>query len=814
MISFASVLKRLAADKRFTALSVLTLGGGIGLAVAIFALVYGVLLAPLPYPQPERLVDVSHAAPGLDLDDMDTSVPLYLRYRERISSFEESALVRDGRVSLTGLDTPDRVRQGTVTASLFRLAGVSPLLGRPFSEEDEKKGAPRVVLVSERFWRGRLGSDPRVLEREIEIDGSRRQVVGVLPRSFALPFEDIDVWLPFEFDPEVQRLGQFSYRSLARLKEGATIESALNELRAITSNLVAEFPEDRAAPVLARSEFMPLVSPLLDQMVGDIRSSFLVLSGAVGFVLLMACVNVANVFLVRAEGRRRELALRSALGASRRQILAEFFAEGLALALVSGVFALALARVAISALLRHVPEGVPRLSQVSVDGSAVAFALLLSIAAAILVALLPTLPYSRPDVVAALNEGGRGTSAGRKRVTTRRALVALQMALGLVLLIGAGLMVRSFSELSSVSPGFRPEGALTLRVSLPAASYDGERISAFVEEVSTRLRALPGVQSVGTVDTLPLTGSATGSGHSIEDFPLGENDLPPVFITSFADSGYQEALGFPLLEGRFLEAADHREQRRVVVVNETIARRYWPDSSKGGALGRRISPGRAEDQGWYEIVGVVGDIRHESIQSEPIAMVFYPIRGPDGQIVIGTNLSLVIRGGASPESLAEPARKAVWSIDPNVPITHLLTLEELVRDARAPMAFSMSLLLVASALAVLLGAVGTYGVVSYVASQRTQEIGVRMALGALRSQVRSMILRDGLTTAIPGLLIGLLGALALTRTMSSLLYSVSALDPWSFVLAPILLLAVAVVSSLLPAERVAKVNPLTALRRV
>jgi len=809
MISPRSVLKRLAVDKRFTALSVLTLAGGIGLAVAIFALVYGVLLAPLPYPHPERLLDVSHRAPGLDLDDMDTSVPLYLRYRERIPSFEESALVRDGRVSLTGLDTPDRVRQGTVTASLFRLAGVNPLLGRPFSEEDEKKGAPRVVLVSERFWRGRLGSDPRVLEREIEIDGSRRQVVGVLPRSFALPFEDIDVWVPFEFDPETQPLGQFSYRSLARLKEGATIESALNELRTITSNLVEEFPEESAAPVLTRSEFMPLVAPLLDEMVGDIRSSLLVLSGAVGFVLLMACVNVANVFLVRAEGRRRELALRSALGASRRQILAEFFAEGLALALASGVLALVLARAAISVLLRFVPEGVPRLAQVSIDGSAVAFALAISLAAAVLVALLPTLPYSRPDVVSALKEGGRGTSAGRERVTARRALVALQTALGLVLLIGAGLMVRSFSELSTVSPGFRPEGALTLRVSLPAAAYDAERISAFVEDVTRTLGALPGARAVGAIDILPLTGNATGSGHTFEEFPLGEKDLPPVFITSFTDPGYREALGFPLIEGRFFEPADHQQRRRVAVVNETLARRYWPN---GGATGRRISPGRGEEDGWYEIVGIVGDIRHESLQSEPIGMVFYPIRGPEGAGDIGTNVSLVIRTATSPESLAEPARRAVWAIDPNVPITHVLTLEELVRESRAPMAFSMSLLLVASALAVLLGAVGTYGVVSYVVSQRTQEIGVRMALGALRGQVRSMILRDGLLTALPGLLIGLLAAFALTRTMSSLLYSVSALDPWSFVLAPLLLLAVAVASSLLPAERAAKVNPIVALR--
>ena len=295
-----------------------------------------------------------------------------------------------------------------------------------------------------------------------------------------------------------------------------------------------------------------------------------------------------------------------------------------------------------------------------------------------------------------------------------------------------------------------------------------------------------------------------------EDFPLGENDLPPVFLTNAADPGYREALGMPLVEGRFFEPADHRERRRVVVVNQSLARRYWPN---GGALGRRISPGSPEEQGWYEIVGVVGDLRFEDLQTEPRGMVFYPILGPEGSDGFGTNLSFVLRTADSPESVAQPARSAVWSVDPNVPITHVMTLEDLVRDSRAPMAFSMSLLLVASALAVLLGAVGTYGVVSYVVSQRTQEIGVRMALGALRSHVRSMILRDGLLTAVPGLAIGLLAAFALTRTMSSLLYSVSPLDPLSFVLAPLLLLAVALASSLLPAERAAKVNPLTALRR-
>ncbi len=607
------VLKRLYADGRFTILSILTLAVGIGLAVAIFSLVYGVLLAPLPYPHPERLVDISHKAPALDLDDMDISIPLYLRYRERAHSFEDLALLRDGRVSLTGLDRPDRVRQGTVSASLFRVAGVQPIQGRAFSEDDEKPGAPPVALVSEGFWRGRLGANPAVLERTIELDGSKRQIIGVLPDDFDLPTENIEVWVPFTFDPATQRLGQFSYRCVGRLRDGVPLKSALAELTGITQRIKEEFPGESAAPILARSGFVPTMVPLLDEIVGDVKSALWILLGAVGFVLLMACVNVANVFLVRAEGRRRELALRSALGASRGRILGEFFAEGTTLALAAGLLGIVLAKVALSTLVRFSPEELPRIAQIGLDGRALAVALGLSAVSACLVALLPMIPYSRPDVVSALKEGGRNTSASRDRVSLRKLLVAGQMALGLVLLIGAGLMVRSFQELSRVTPGFRAVDTLTLRLSLPKTSYETPKLAAsFVDRVTERLRALPGVLEVGAVDTLPLTGSASGSGHEIEDFPRGENDVPPVFLVHEADPGYLKAMGIPLVAGRWLEPADHLQQRRVVVVSESLAKRYWPETS---SLGKRISPGKPDETGWYEIVGVVGDVHHEGLEN-------------------------------------------------------------------------------------------------------------------------------------------------------------------------------------------------------
>jgi predicted permease len=803
-------LKRLYADGRFTLLSILTLALGIGLTAAIFSLVYTVLLAPLPYPRPERLVHISHKAPGLDLDDMDISIPLYLRYRERTHSFEDIALLRDGRVSLTGLDRPDRVRQGGVSASVFRVAEVKPLQGRAFDENDEKPGAPAVVLVSEGFWRGRLGGDPGVLGRRIELDGSRREIVGILPDDFDLPTENVEVWIPLTFDPMSQRLGQFSYRCLGRLRDGVALESALAELAGITGHITDEFPGESAAPILARSGFAPTMVPLLDEIVGDVKSALWILLGAVGFVLLMACVNVANVFLVRAEGRRRELALRSALGASRGRILGEFFAEGTILALASGLLGIVLAEVSLSTLVRFSPEELPRIGEIGLDARALAVALALSAVSACLVALLPMLPYSRPDVVSALKEGGRSQSASRERVSLRKALVAGQMALGLVLLIGAGLMVRSFRELSRVTPGFRTDGRLTLRLSLPRTSYETPRLAAsFVDRVSGRIRTLPGVLDVGAVDDLPLSGSASGSGHEIEDFPRGENDLPPVFITHEADPGYAKAMGIPLVEGRWLEPADHEQGRRVVVVSESIARRYWPGAS---ALGKRISPGKPDENGWYEIVGVLGDVHYESLQAPPRDSAYYPLVGPTNE-GIGGNLCLVVHAGVSPESLAEAVRDAIWAVDPNVPITNVVSLETLVADSRAPMAFSMTLLLLASLLAVLLGAIGTYGVVSFVVRKRTQEIGVRMALGAARSQVRVMVVRDGLLMAVPGLALGLAVPFAFTRFMASLLFSVSPLDPVSFALAPLLLLLVATGACLLPAERASRVDPLEALRQ-
>jgi len=810
MLALRVALRRLRRNPGFAAVSVLTLALGIGVNVAIFSLLYGVLLKQLPYPEPERLVAVSHDATRLELDDLGISAPLYLRYRGETSSFEEMGMLRDGWVSLTGLNVPSRLRQGTVTSSLFAVFRVPPLQGRTFTAADEERGAAPVALISERLWRARFGGDPGALGRRIEIDGAPREIVGVMPSHFEVPDAETDVWLPFIIDPEVDHLGSFGPTCIGRLRAGVPRAAALADLKRITDALPEQFPEEHAAPVLARSGFRPRVVPLLENLVGDLERALWVVMGAVGFLLLMVCANLANLFLVRAEARHREIALRGALGATGARIVGSFLVEGLVLALAGGAASVLLAKWAVSILVRFAPEGIPRLHQVGIDAPVLLFALAISLLSGLFFSLLPALPYRRSNLATALREGGRGLSTGRGRLGARQALVIAQIALGLVLLVGAGLMARSFRELMRVSPGFDATGALTLRLSLPATRYETpERIAAFVDRITDRVRALPGVSAVGAVNNLPLSGSASAAGHALEDFPLGENDVPPVFLRYHASPGYREAMGMPLVQGRWLEPADHQQKTGVVVVSQSLARRYWPNASP---LGKRIRPGRAGEKPWYTIVGVVSDLRHARLQDEASDMVYYSMLGHQGDDSLRTTVNLVVRTGSSPESLSEVVRSAVWELDANVPVTHVLTLRRLVEAARAPMAFNTLLLVVASALALLLGSVGMYGVISFVVSQRTQEIGVRMALGAPRAGVRSMVLSDGLRVALPGIAIGLAGALAVTRLMKSLLFGVSPLDPFTLTVVPVFLCAVALFSSLLPAERAARVDPVVALR--
>jgi putative ABC transport system permease protein len=558
-----------------------------------------------------------------------------------------------------------------------------------------------------------------------------------------------------------------------------------------------------------------LVHPLRDDVVGDVERVLWVLLGSVGCILLIACANVANLFLVRAEGRQREVAVRTALGATRGTVARLFLGESLALALIGGVCGLALAAAGVRVLVSLRPEGIPRLEEIGVDGSVLAFTLLLAVLAGLLCGGLAIFRYGAPELLGTLKEGGRGGTAGRGRHFARNVLVVVQMALALVLLVGSGLMVKSFWRLRGVDPGLDPKGVLTVQLNLPGTEYkDAFATARFTRTLLERVRAVPGVVSAGTITELPLSGSNSNSAYSFEDFPLSPDVVPPILGTRFVSPGYFEAMGIPVIEGRVFDRIDPARRSNEVLVSEALARRFWPDRS---AIGKRLTQGLAAKGRWVTIAGVVGSTRDLGLHEKPYEAVYFPVlrlnQDDEGsEEWVPRSFSLVVKGRVDPASLVPQVRQAVWSIDPNLPLVQVRPMTEVVARSMARTSFTMLLLVIAAAVALLLGAVGIYGVISYVVSQRTREIGVRMALGAARADISGMVLREGAAISLLGIGIGLAFALALTRLMLALLVDVSPTDPATFAAVPVLLAAVALLASWLPARRAAAVEPLEAIR--
>jgi predicted permease len=557
--------------------------------------------------------------------------------------------------------------------------------------------------------------------------------------------------------------------------------------------------------------------PLRDRVVGDIERTLWLLLGSVGLILLIACANVANLFLVRAEGRQREVAVRTAIGASKWEIARVFLGESLALSVLGGVLGLTLASAGVRFLLALQPQGIPRMEEIGIDGRVVAFTALLSLLSGLLIGAFAAFRYGSPDLVPALKEGGRGGTAGKARHLARQILVVVQVALALVLLVGAGLMIRSFWRLASVDPGIDPKGVLTVNLSLPESEYGtSARTARFYVELLERVRGLAGVETAGTNSILPLSNDHSMSSHMIEDQPTPPNSLPPMLGTRFASPGYFEALGIPLIEGRSFDRIDPERTETGVVVSRALALHFWPGRS---ALGKRLSPGGPNEavKQWFTIIGVAGDVREQGLHAKPVEAVYYPVRranpDTDGEWV-PRDLALVVKAkpGVDPASLVTAVRKAVWSIDPKLPLSGVRTMEKVVELSMARTSFTMLLLGIGAAVALLLGAVGIYGVISYIVSQRTQEIGVRMALGAQRGDVSGMVMKEGLLLAVLGIGSGLAVALAVTRLMKALLYEVSATDPATFAAVPLLLALVALLASYLPARRAAGIEPLEAMR--
>jgi predicted permease len=812
MGGWKQMLRRLVREPGFSTVTVLTLALALAAVVTVFTLVNAVLLRQLPYPVSAHLVEVSHAAPGLKLENLGMSARLYLHYLEHSKTLAGIALWSNAEFTLSGDQEPVRVPGAVVSPSAFRILQVEPELGRAFSEKEGRPGGTAVVILSHGLWQRRYGGEADILGRPLHVNGTLREVVGVMPAGFDYPSPTTELWVPRVLDPSKARLGYFNDKAIARVRSQVTIEAAQTELAQLTRDLVGAFPDEEAAKVLQDGGLRPVLKTLLESAVGNVRPVLWTLLAAAGLILAIACANVANLFLVRFEERSGELAIRGALGASRGRLVGGLFTEGLALAALAGGVAVILAWGTLRLVVRLGAGTVPRLDQVGIDAGAVLFTLGAALLAAVLACLLPALRASRGDLADAVRDGGRA-SAGLERHRLRHALVAAQVALGMVLLVACGLVVRSLLALQKVDPGFRTSGAAAFQLFLPAATYpDAPARVRFVEETLERLAALPGVGAVGLASYLPLSGAQSGSGFVVEEFPLGPGQVPPVFMETNASAGYFAALGIPLLEGRTFEPNDYRKRPGHIVISQSVARRYWP---KGSALGKRMTSWapQAERQGWYTVVGVVGDVRLAGLDQEPVDLVYVPLLGlADGSKDLRASLSFVVASSLPAASLAPSLRNAIRSVDRNLPMSPVRTVDSLVRDSWARMAFTVTVLLLASLMALVIAAVGLYGVVSYLVTRRTRELGIRMALGADGGRIRRLVLGQELLVAGLGILAGVLLALASTRLLASLLFQVGSRDPLMFVLAALVLLLVAAAASYLPAARAARTAPAAALR--
>ncbi len=796
--------RALARRPGFTGVATFTLALGIGAAVAIFTVVNAVLLRPLPYPDSEALVSVRHHAPGLDLPELTNSPGTVRLYRTQSRSFSGFAVFGTESRNLLVGDRADRVRVTAASPELLDVLRVRPALGRPFTHEDAAEGAPPVAILTWPAWTSRFGADPAILGRSIEMDGQTVEVIGVMPEGFAFPTPEPIALVPTYVDPD-GRFGEFGLNALARLEPGIGVEAARQELTDLQARIPELFPDIDAA-FLEQAGWNASVERYQDRIVGDVRSALWIVLGTVGFLLLIACANVANLFLVRAEARHKELAVRAALGAGRVRLAGGYLSESLLLGLAGGVLGMGLAALGVSALVASGPAELPRLHEVRLDGTVIVFGAALSLLAGLAFGALPILRYLSGSFARVLRDGSRGTTVGRERHRTRNALVTVQLALALVLLMGSGLMLRSFAQLRAVDPGIEPEGVLTVALSTGDARDNATR-AAFYQQVVEGVAALPGVTSAGAATSLPvLPENTNGSSFDIESRPRDDSDLPPVAMYDWVAPGYFETMGIPLISGRSVERADHEGGRPVLWVSESFATTFLD----GSALGERV---RFNDhEPWQEIVGVVGDVRNFGLKEDirPVAYLPMVVEGVSREEL--ARMIVVARTEGDPAALAPSVRRVVTGIDPRVPLTDTRTMKEVVSASMADTAFTMTLLGIAAGVALLLGAVGIYGVIAYVVSQRTREIGVRMALGARSGDVQGMVVRQGLRVTVLGVGLGMIGAFALTRVMATLLFGVSATDPVTFGLVPLVLAGVALLASYLPARRASHIDPTEALR--
>ncbi|NNF28535.1 MAG: ABC transporter permease [Gemmatimonadetes bacterium] len=793
----------------FTVLAAVTLAIGIGCTTAIFSVIDGVLINPLPFPESDRLVSYNYEAPGLEVNIplIPHSQEMYLHYLEEAEQLEAFTVFQNGNVNLVSGADPQQLPALFATQEYFDVLGVHPVMGRGFAVGKDRPGANAVVVLGNTLWSQTFGADPAIIGRTVEMDGVQRTVIGVMPPNALVLNEQ--VILPLEIDSENPDAGSLGLIGVGRLAQGATAESADAEMQGLLMRLVEEQTDEAASSFMEDAQLAADVKPLKEMLVQDIRQALWVLLGTVGFVLLIACANVANLFLVRAESRQREQAVRTAMGATRGDVIRQYLTESVVLATLGGALGLALAAFGVRGLLALAPADLPGIVNIGIDGSVLAFTAVISVVAGLAFGMFPALGYGRKGVSGTLREGGRSATDGRERHRARSGLVIAQVALALVLLVGSGLSLRSFVALRSVDLGFAPERVMTFRYTLPRAEYGShEEVRDFHRMLTERLAAMPGAQHVGMISGLPLTDSKSATPMEAVDNPYPPDQLAPMVETREATPGYFETMGIDIVEGRALEWTDQANEFRGVVVSRALARGYWPERS---ALGQLI---RAQgDTLAWQVVGVAEDVRFDAVADEPLPMIYRPIvLGAPSAPVAVNSVDAVVRVAGNPMDAITLARDVLSGLDPRLPMISPNSLQEVVNRSMMTTSFTVLLLGIAAGIALLLGTVGIYGVISFIVSRKTQEIGVRIALGAPASAVLKEVVGQGMRLALVGVFLGLAGAWVLSRAMESLLYGVPATDPWTFGSTAAFLALIALTATWVPARRAAQIDPMEALR--
>jgi putative ABC transport system permease protein len=805
-------LRGLLKSPGFSAIAIATLALAIGANSAVLSLTNALLIRPLPYRAPEQLVLLWEQFRAQGLERIPVSAPEFVDYEKQTRSFERIAAFDYESFNLSAGANPERVQGAVVSPSLFDLLGIPPSRGRTFATNEFGAGHNDVVVISARLWQRRFNSDPAVLGSKLLLNGRSFSVVGIMPASFEFPLplfnvqggqfaERADIWKPIAFtEDQMKSRGWRGYGIVARLRPGISRAQAQAEIDTLVAGWKQQFADNYGTD----SGFAGKLYALQDQVVGGMRNGLLILLGAVSLVLLIACANLATMMLARAGARERELAIRVALGASPLRLLRQLLTESVLLALIGGAVGVLLAVWGLDLLRTIGAQTIPRLREINLDTTVLGLTFIVSVGTGILFGLMPALSSAKPELTEALKDGGRGVTSGARRNRLRNALVVAEVSLALVLLVGAGLLMKSFIRLQNVSPGFNPHSVVTMELALPELKYPrGKPVADFYAELTRRIRSIPGVEHAGLTTILPLSGSSSDNSFIIEGrSPVQKGLMSADEEIRIITPDYFRVLQTPLLKGRFFTEADTADAPRVVIINQALAKKYWPNEE---ALGKRITFDETNPK-WLTIVGVVGDIKHRGLEFDPIPEQYVPHpQMPHREMI------LAVRSSQNPDTLISAVRREVLAFDPEQPVANVRTLNGVIADSIAPRRLSVVLLGVFAAIALLLAAVGTYGVISYLVVQRTHEIGVRMALGAQRQDVLTLVVGHALKLVGIGIALGLILALFSTRALSALLYSVGAFDLGTFVVVTIVLTAVALFASYIPALRATRADPMIAL---